>query len=479
MAYINQKIKEVFPDLSVMKQTSNNAFFKGRNLPSFVKDFVLRRYTDTEGNIDAESLKSYLDTKMPIDCNHIKQLLIAGESVNITTRFTTTTDIAKKCVKVTIPNLGINSDAYITDTLLQEKGSELADGDYWGNITLEYVEPEGKRNGYIQVTSYISFEPYKIDLDYFMQARQQFSLDEWIDVLITIMEYNAEMLSQEQKILMISRMLALVEPRLNMIELGPKGTGKSYVYTNLSKYAWLLGGGKTSRARLFYNKATKQFGVIKNHDVVGMDEISTMTFAEPDEMQSILKVYLESGETKVDNIPFQSECGLVLLGNIPLNKDLKPQHAEYFRNLPEMFRESATLDRFHGFIEGWKLPRLNKSHIMEGWTLNIEYFSTILHILRSESNSDNLFEQLVQTSEDCDLRDKKAIKRIASAFHKLLFPHVHSIDEIEQEAQENFKRLYAHYCLEPAINMRRIIRQQCHLLDKEFKVEMGEFKMRE
>lgn len=479
MAYINQKIKEVFPDLSVMKQTSNNAFFKGRNLPSFVKDFVLRRYTDTEGNIDAESLKSYLDTKMPIDCNHIKQLLIAGESVNITTRFTTTTDIAKKCVKVTIPNLGINSDAYITDTLLQEKGSELADGDYWGNITLEYVEPEGKRNGYIQVTSYISFEPYKIDLDYFMQARQQFSLDEWIDVLITIMEYNAEMLSQEQKILMISRLLALVEPRLNMIELGPKGTGKSYVYTNLSKYAWLLGGGKTSRARLFYNKATKQFGVIKNHDVVGMDEISTMTFAEPDEMQSILKVYLESGETKVDNIPFQSECGLVLLGNIPLNKDLKPQHAEYFRNLPEMFRESATLDRFHGFIEGWKLPRLNKSHIMEGWTLNIEYFSTILHILRSESNSDNLFEQLVQTSEDCDLRDKKAIKRIASAFHKLLFPHVHSIDEIEQEDQENFKRLYTHYCLEPAINMRRIIRQQCHLLDKEFKVEMGEFKMRE
>lgn len=479
MNYINQKINEVFPDLSVMKHTSNNALFKGRNLPSFVKDFVLRRYTDTEGNIDAESLKSYLDTKMPIDCNHIKQLLIAGESVNITTRFTTTTDIAKKCVKVTIPNLGINSDAYITDTLLQEKGSELADGDYWGNITLEYVDPEGKRNGYIQVTSYISFEPYKIDLDYFMQARQQFSLDEWIDVLITIMEYNAEMLSQEQKILMISRMLALVEPRLNMIELGPKGTGKSYVYTNLSKYAWLLGGGKTSRARLFYNKATKQFGVIKNHDVVGMDEISTMTFAEPDEMQSILKVYLESGETKVDNIPFQSECGLVLLGNIPLNKDLKPQHAEYFRNLPEMFRESATLDRFHGFIEGWKLPRLNKSHIMEGWTLNIEYFSTILHILRSELNSDNLFEQLVQTSEDCDLRDKKAIKHIASAFHKLLFPHVHSIDEIEQEAQENFKRLYAHYCLEPAINMRRIIRQQCHLLDKEFKAEMGEFKMRE
>lgn len=477
MAYINQKIKEVFPDLSVMKLTTNNAFFKGRNLPSFVKDFVLRRYTDTDGNIDVESLKRYLDNKMPIDCSYIKQRLIAGESINITTRFTTTTDIAKKCVKVTIPNIGITSDAYISETLLHEKGSELSDGDYWGNITLEYIEPEAKKKGFIQVTSYISFEPYKVDIEYFMQARQQFSLDEWIDVLITMMEYNAEMLSIEQKMLMISRMLPLVEPRLNMIELGPKGTGKSYVYTNLSKYAWLLGGGKTSRARLFYNKATKQFGVIKNHDVVGMDEISTMTFAEPDEMQSILKVYLESGETKVDNIPFQSECGLVLLGNIPLNKDLKPQHAEYFRNLPEMFRESATLDRFHGFIEGWKLPRLNKSHIMEGWTLNVEYFSTILHILRSESDYDSVFEQLIQISEDCDLRDKKAIKRIASAYHKLLFPHIRSIDDIEEDDKDKFKQLYAHYCLEPAINMRKIIRQQCHLIDKEFKAELGSFSI--
>ena len=95
MAYINQKIKEVFPDLSVIKQASNNAFFKGRNLPSFVKDFVLRRYTDSEGNIDAAALKNYLDEKMPIDSNYIKQRLISGEAVNITTRFTTTTDIAK------------------------------------------------------------------------------------------------------------------------------------------------------------------------------------------------------------------------------------------------------------------------------------------------------------------------------------------------------------------------------------------------
>ena len=95
MSYINQKIKEVFPDLSILKKASNNSFFKGRNLPSFVKDFVLRRYTDREGNIDEEALKNYLDKKMPIDSNYIKQQLISGEAVNITTRITTSTDIAK------------------------------------------------------------------------------------------------------------------------------------------------------------------------------------------------------------------------------------------------------------------------------------------------------------------------------------------------------------------------------------------------
>ena len=188
MSYINQKIKEVFPDLSVLKKTSNNSFFKGRNLPSFVKDFVLRRYTDSEGNIDEEALKNYLDEKMPIDSNYIKQRLISGEAVNITTRIITSTDIAKKRVSVTIPDLAINSDAYITESLLQKKGKELADGEYWGNITLEYVEPEGKRNGFVLITSYLAFEPYKIDMDYYMQARQQFSLDEWIDVLVTVME---------------------------------------------------------------------------------------------------------------------------------------------------------------------------------------------------------------------------------------------------------------------------------------------------
>lgn len=478
MNYINQKIKEVFPDLSVMKRASNNALFKGRNLPSFVKDFVLRRYTDGEGNVNTDALKQYLDEKMPIEAESVKQRLLNGGAVNITTRFVTITDIANARVKVTLPELGINADTYVTPQLLRDNPEGLSDGEHWGNITLVYVEPEGKKKGHIQVTTYLSFEPYKIDAKYFMQARTQFSLDEWIDVLVTVMEYNAEMFSQEQKLEMISRMLPLVEPRLNMIELGPKGTGKSYIYSNLSKYAWLIGGGKTSRAKMFYNKTTKQFGVMKYYDVVGIDEISSFTFADPDEMQSILKTYLEAGETKVDSVQFQSGCGMVLMGNIPLTTDLKPQHIDYVRTLPAMFRDSATIDRFHGFIEGWKMPRLNQSHIMEGWTLNTEYFSTTLHLLRTASVYDTMFDTLVETEKDCDLRDKKAVRKLTAGYHKLLFPHIHCIEDIAEEDRENFKALYAHYCLGPSVMRRQIIRQQCHLIDKEFRANMAEYSVK-
>ena len=310
-----------------------------------------------------------------------------------------------------------------------------------------------------------------------MKGRENFTTEEWIDFLVATMEYNPDEFTEEQKREVISRLLPLVEPRLNMIELGPKGTGKSYVFLNLSKYAWLLAGGRTTRAKLFYNKASKQFGVLKKYDVVGIDEITTFQFTDPDEMQSIMKSYLEAGKAAVDNVMFQSECGLMLLGNIPLDKDFKPLNPSYVKELPEMFRDSATLDRFHGFIEGWKMPRLSKDHIMEGWVFNCEYFSSILHRLRFDSEYDEMFSELVEIPHGCDLRDKKAIQRITAAYHKLIFPHVRSLSDLEPEQVDMFKHLYDRYCLQPAIRRRQIIRDQCHRIDKEFKPEVSPFSV--
>lgn len=479
MSNISEKIKEYFPDLAIMKNSANNGLFSGRNLPSFVKDYIIRRFASEDGIADRDKVNEYLVNKMPDNIAVIKNRLLAGEQVNVTVRFIIKSDLASGRTTFSVPDAQITSNAFVSPQLLEEYKDELTDGERWGNITLNYVEPQGRRSGYIEMTTYKSFEPYRIDYSYFLKARENFSIEEWIDLLIATMEYDPDTFDTiEQKQEFITRLLILVEPRLNMIELGPKGTGKSYIYNNLSKYVWLLSGGKTSRAKMFYNKATKQFGLVKNHDAVVIDEISTFGFSDPDEMQSILKGYLEAGKATVDNVLFQSECGIGLAGNIPLTSELKPTDSKYFQKLPDMFQESATMDRFHSFIEGWKLPRLEAGSILQGWTLNAEYFSSILHHLRTETEYESLFDQLVEYDSSCDLRDLKAVKKVATAYTKLLFPQVKSLDDLSPEDTDAFRQLYQDYCLNPAIYRRGIIREQCHLIDKEFSKDMPKFKLK-
>jgi len=479
MSYISEKIREFFPDLAIMKNSTNSSLFAGRNLPSFVKDYIIRRFSDEEGQIDREKVTEYLNNKMPDNIATIKNRLLAGDQVNITVRFVIKSDLASGRTTFSIPDAQISSNAYVSSALMEEFKDELVDGERWGNITLNYVDPQGRRSGYIEMVSYKSFEPYKIDYSYFLSARQNFSIDEWIDVLIATMEYDPDAFDTiEQKKEFITRLLILVEPRLNMIELGPKGTGKSYVYNNISKHVWLLSGGKTSRAKMFYNKATKQFGLVKNHDAVVIDEISTFGFSDPDEMQSILKGYLEAGKASVDNVLFMSDCGIGLTGNIKLTSEMRPSDGKYFQKLPDMFQESATMDRFHSFIEGWKLPRLEAGSIMEGWTLNAEYFSGVLHYLRTETEYELLFDELVEYDDSCDLRDLKAVKKVATAYAKLLFPQVKSLADLTPEDVDAYRLLYKEYCLTPAIYRRGIIREQCHLIDKEFSKDMPEFRLK-
>lgn len=479
MSYIDHKIKEVFPDIAVMKKSENKSLFTGRNLPSFVKDFILRKYLNSEGIVDSGKVVTYLESKMP-NPDSLKARLLAGEEVNITTRFIIKTDLSIGKTTFSIPDAQLTKDAYLSSTLLAEKREDLIDGEHWGNITLEYVVPQGNKKGFVQMVSFKSFNPYKISPDYYKDARQHFTLEEWMDILISTMEYNPEsFISEEQKLEFISRLLVFVEPQLNVIELGPKGTGKSYIFNNLSKYAWIISGGKTSRAKLFYNKSTKQYGIMKYHDVVAFDEISTFGFTDPDEMQSILKSYLEAGKASVDNVMFQADCGLLLMGNIPLSGDMQPRSKEYFRTLPEMFHESATIDRFHSFIEGWKLPRLSSGSVLEGWAINAEYFSEILHHLRTDVSYEGIFNKIVTYSSSCDMRDLNAVRKVATAYAKLLFPHIVDIDALEPQELEEYKQLYNNYCLTPAIYRRGIIRSQCHLIDEEFKIEMPDFHMKE
>jgi ATP-dependent Lon protease len=190
-------------------------------------------------------------------------------------------------------------------------------------------------------------------------------------------------------------------------------------------------------------------------------------------MKAILKSYLESGKATVDNYAFLSECSTMLMGNIPLSSTNQPLSSNYFSALPESFRESALLDRFHGFIEGWYLPRLNKSMILKDWTLNVEYFSEALHLLRTAPEYSILVNEMVYSEEKSDLRDLKAVQKITAAYSKLLFPHIISVEELN-------KNEFKMFCLEPAIHRRQIIKEQCSIIDPEasFSKPMPEIRLK-
>lgn len=465
---ITDKIQQHFQGIAIYKDpNSTDSLFAGRNLPSFVKDFLLRKYLrGTE--VDRGGLTSFLDKVIPTQASSVKDRLSAGEELTLLTRFIIYIDLVKGVRRFAIPDMGIKlNEGQIPEHVFRQHQGELVDGEKWGIIKLCVMMDDDGKKYHVEMVDFKPFKPFKsVDVGAVREARKAFTTEEWIDTILSAMEYEPDsFVNMHQKIEFLTRLFIFVEPRLNVIELAPKGTGKSYVFGNLSKYGWLVSGGKVTRAKLFYDKQKQQNGIIKNHDFTVFDEIQTITFQEPAEIQAALKSYLESGKTTIDNNEFSSECGLMLMGNIPLNAQKMPMSSRYFDALPQNFRESALLDRFHCFIEGWYLPRINKSMIYKGWTINIEYFSEIMHSLRTENRYGLLFDQLVDYQKDADMRDFKAVKRIATASVKLFFPHWTTVEDVNKEE-------FDMYCLQPALHRRGIVKIQCHNIDPEFKTKM-------
>lgn len=472
---ISDKVRQHFAPMSIYKDpNSTDSLFAGRNLPAFVKDFLLKKYLNPDGSIDRGKLTSFLDMVIPKEASEVKDKIGRGDTLTLLVRFIVYIDLVKGVRRFAIPDLGIKlNEGIIPEYVYNQHTGTLVDGERWGIIKLCLMPDDDGKKNHVEMVDYKPFKPYKsVDVAYLREARQSFTTDEWIDLLLSAMEYDADSFeNMHQKLEFLTRLFIFVEPRLNVVELAPKGTGKSYVFGNLSKYGWLVSGGKVTRAKLFYDKQKQQNGIIKNHDFTVFDEIQTITFQEPSEIQAALKSYLESGKTTIDNNEFTSECGLMLMGNIQLMSNRLPQSPRYFDALPVYFRESALLDRFHCFIEGWYLPRINKSMIYKGWTINVEYFSEILHALRTENSYGLLFDDLVVYDKKADMRDFKAVKKIATAAMKLLFPHWRTVADV------NFDDFDA-YCLQPAIMRRGIVKEQCHNIDPEFSTQMLDIRVK-
>ena len=473
MNALDRKIQRIFLEETVFKTPKRYRIFSGQNLPSFVKDWLIKKYTDRDRDFDNLGLKSFLNNHIAHKGSKIKGTLINDlKEITLLARIIIEPDIKSGILRFSIPDVGIKLNEGRIPQYIAKRHPELKGDEVWGVVKLAYIPPEGKQKGIIEVIDYKPFKPYEVDIEYFRENRKEFSLEEWVNVLICSMEYNPEGFdSFSQKLLFISRLLVFVEPNLNIIELAPKGTGKSYLFGNLSKYGWTVSGGVVSRAKLLYDIARGTPGIITRYDFVALDEIETIKFRDENELQGALKNYLELGNFSIANYKGVSSAGFILLGNIPLSNSRKPIHSKYFRNLPIFFQSSALLDRFHSFIEGWRLPRIKENLIINGYALNVEYFSEILHTLRIVPDFSSVTTQLLDIPKDADTRDKNAIIKLCNGYLKLLFPHVKGIDDIS-------KRDFQTYCLDPAKRMRSIIRKQISSIDSEFDESLPDIKVK-
>ena len=459
------KARDFYGEVVINKGLMARAGFGARAVPVYVGEWIIGQFLSNgdvseEGRLKIiEIVSKYLPQKA--DKNILLNRLKDQEEVMLLDDFRVTVNLEKNTHELSIPILDTHN-AMIQKNIVDDNPMLLKTG-MWGLGTLRYVPPDGEDvlKGQVWMIDFKPFQTPGVDLLYFKEPRKNFALAEWIDLLISSCQFNPEAHTLPQKMLLLSRIIPLVQPRVNLTELAPKGTGKSFVFDNISRYAAVIPGGKLSAPAMFFNSNTKQLGLIPRYDVVVVDEIQKIHTDTAGEAMAALKMYLESGRyRRATGDMGTSEAGFAMLGNITLDENRRPLYESngIFKELPAALQESAFVDRLHGLIEGWHMPRITRNTPSKKLGFKGDFFSEVLHEMRSDLQYADYVSHSLRLPQCEDMRDNKAIARITEGYLKLLFPDVNPTDEE-----------FIEYCVNPAIRMRQQIRDELAKMDEEYK----------
>ncbi|MFZ2631809.1 MAG: BREX system Lon protease-like protein BrxL [Desulfosalsimonadaceae bacterium] len=465
MMSFEQKAKDYYGEVVINKGLMGKAGIGARAIPVYVGEWIVSQFMDGDTLTEdgRSEIVNTISKFMPqkADKNLILNRLMEQEEVRILDDFRVNVNLERHTHDLSIPLLDVSSGMVQKDII--DNNPMLLKTGMWGLGTLRYVPPDGEdvKKGQVWMVDFKPFQTPGIDLDYFRGSRKHFNIDEWIDLLVSSCQFNPDVHHLSQKLLLLSRIIPLVEPRVNIAELAPKGTGKSFVFDNISRYAAVIPGGKLSAPALFFNSNTKQIGLIPRYDVVVVDEIQKIQTDASGEAMAALKMYLESGRyRRATGDLGTSESGFVMLGNITLGSNRLPLYESdgIFKELPAALQESAFIDRIHGLIEGWFMPRVSRNTPSKSLGFKGDFFSEVLHELRVDLRYADYVSQSLHLPQSEDMRDNKAIARLAEGFLKLLFPDL-ALSEDE----------FITYCVNPAVRMRQQIRDELSKIDQEFK----------
>lgn len=449
---IKDKLRQNFAGKIVRKDLTKK-IKEGANVPVYVLEFLLGQYCSSDDpeliEKGVESVKHILADNFvrPDEAQKILSQLRQRGNYTVIDRITVKLDIKKDAYFAEFSNLGLRDVPIEED--YPAKFDRLLCGGIWCIIQLNYeFDDEDYRSvNPIQIAKLTPIQMPHIDIEELKAGRKVFSQEEWLDVMLRSTGMEPDALTEREKWLLLARMLPLVENNFNMCELGPRSTGKSHLYKEISPNSILVSGGQTTVANLFYNMGSKTVGLVGMWDCVAFDEVAGIKFRDKDGVQ-IMKDYMASGSFARGKEEKAASASMVFVGNINQSVDVLLKTSSLFDPFPpEMGQDTAFLDRMHCYIPGWEVPKFRPEHFTDDYGFITDYLAEFLRELRKEQFSDAL-DRFFRLGKNLNQRDTIAVRRIVSGMVKLLYPD----GDFTKEQLEEILRF--------ALEMRRRVKEQ-------------------
>lgn len=449
---IKDKLRQNFAGKIVRKDLTKK-IKEGANIPVYVLEFLLGQYCSSDDpeliEKGVESVKHILADNFvrPDEAQKILSQLRQRGNYTVIDRITVKLDIKKDAYFAEFSNLGLRDVPIEED--YPAKFDRLLCGGIWCIIQLNYeFDDEDYRSvNPIQIAKLTPIQMPHIDIEELKAGRKAFSQEEWLDVMLRSTGMEPDALTEREKWLLLGRMLPLVENNFNMCELGPRSTGKSHLYKEISPNSILVSGGQTTVANLFYNMGSKTVGLVGMWDCVAFDEVAGIKFRDKDGVQ-IMKDYMASGSFARGKEEKAASASMVFVGNINQSVDVLLKTSSLFDPFPpEMGQDTAFLDRMHCYIPGWEVPKFRPEHFTDDYGFITDYLAEFLRELRKEQFSDAL-DRFFRLGKNLNQRDTIAVRRIVSGMVKLLYPD----GDFTKEQLEEILRF--------ALEMRRRVKEQ-------------------
>ena len=458
MKELDIKLNNHFGGKVVRKDLTN--LVKGNAIvPTYVLEYLLGQYCATD---DEETIKEGIETVKNIIAKHfvhrdeaqiIKSTVREKGSHRIIDKIAVRLNDQKDQYEASFANLGLKNIP-ISDAVIKEHQKLLSSG-VWCILTLAYFSSDDKDSLPWIIETIKPIQISNADVIEYKQGRAKFTTEEWINILMQSIGLNPEEFTKRSKILQLTRLVPFVENNYNLIELGPKGTGKSHIFSELSPHGMLISGGEVSKAKLFVNNSNGEIGLVGYWDVVAYDEFAGKTKKVDRGLVDILKNYMANKSFSRGTQVYGASASMVFVGNTDHSVPYMIRNSDLFDALPKDYYDSAFLDRMHAYLPGWEVLKLRSEMFTSDYGFIVDYLAEILKDLRKEDRTQD-YRKFFELSKSLTSRDKTSIEKTFSGLVKIIFPQ----GEIEEhEAKE---------ILEFAIENRKRVKQQLEKMDETF-----------